>query len=310
MLHRFRILIATDSIKAIFLVVLALFLYSLSDALIRLLLNGYSVEQTTWIRSVTRIVPLILIMLYRHGSFSPLKTDRPMVHLINSAIGCGRTYAFMYAFSKIPLAEASALSYTSAMFFAILAVFFLNEKLLRVHVIAIILGAIGILIALKPGLVEAYSTPRDVGLGIGMLGAIATLTGAFLAAVNKIIIRKLSFHDDSIAIVIYPNLFLITLFTPFVLISWQHVELYDWFIFAAVGITAAVGQYTFAIALKLTTGLTLAPYDYTYFFWVMIMDFLFNGAIPTSWAMFGAIFIIGANAIILFNEIKQKRNSA
>ncbi|MBN8828390.1 MAG: DMT family transporter [Sphingobacteriia bacterium] len=287
--------LSSNSLKGIVLVIFSLFLYAFSDALIRLMLKGYNygVEQTTFLRALTRIVPLILASLVFYKSFEPLKTNRPWAHLINSAIGCARTYAFMLAFKLIPLAEASALSYTSALFFVILSVIFLKEKIKNYHIAALVLGTIGVVIAYEPG------------ANILKLGALVTLAGAFFAAVNKIIIRKLSFYDNSLGIVLYPNLFLMIVTLPFIVNNWKVVPIEHWGIFLLIGLLAALAQYSFAIALKLTKGLTLAPYDYTYFVWVILMDFLFNGEIPKQMVIIGALFIIGSNVIILMNEFRK-----
>ncbi|MBN9543247.1 MAG: DMT family transporter [Alphaproteobacteria bacterium] len=287
-----------NTLKGIALVLFSLFLYAYSDALIKVLLNkNYSVEQTTFLRAFTRLIPLFGAVALFYRSWAPLKTNRPWAHLSNAVIGCARTYAFMWAFKLIPLAEASALSYTSAIFFVILSVVFLNEKLQRYHIIAIVLGAIGVVIAYRPG------------LEIFRLGAIVTLVGAFFAAVNKIIIRKLSFQDNSLGIVIYPNLFLLLITLPFLGENWKPVEMEDWLVFLAIGAMAALAQYSFAIALRLTKGLTLAPYDYTYFCWIILMEYLFTDVTPTEFVLVGAVFIIAGNAVILMEEFKKAKEA-
>ncbi|MBN9543248.1 MAG: DMT family transporter [Alphaproteobacteria bacterium] len=287
-----------NAIKGISVVLFSLFLYAYSDALVKMLLNkNYSVEQVTFLRAVSRLIPLIIALLLFYRSLAPLKTNRPWAHLINAVIGCGRTYAFMWAFKLIPLAEASALSYTSAIFFVILSVVFLNEKLQRYHIIAIVLGAIGVVIAYRPG------------FEIFRLGALVTLVGAFFASVNKIIIRKLSFHDNSLGIIIYPNIFLILISLPFISESWKPLDYDDWLLLIAIGAMAALSQYGFAIAIKLTKGLSLAPYDYTYFCWIIVMDYLFNNEIPTEFVLVGAVFIIAGNAVILMEEFKKAKEA-
>ena len=59
-------------------------------------------------------------------------------------------YFWFYSISKIPLAEATAINFTSPIFGAIFAIFLLNEKIRHRRVIAIFTSLVGALIIIRP----------------------------------------------------------------------------------------------------------------------------------------------------------------
>ncbi|AZL16171.1 DMT family transporter [Rickettsiales endosymbiont of Stachyamoeba lipophora] len=288
-----------DQTIGIIFVILSLIFYAFSDALIKYFFKNYQfgIAQVTFLRSLGRIVPLIAFSLiaYTKTFSNPLKTNKILYHLANSIIGCGRTFAYIYAFSVMPLAESSSLSYTSAIFFAILATIFLNEKLKRYHLWAVILATIGIIIALRPGIDNMLR-----------FGAVIVLLGSLLAAISKILIKKLTVKDDPLAIIFYPNILLLIVTAPFLINNWVPLDKSSALLFVLVGFLAAIGQYFYAMALKYASALTIAPYDYSYLIWILLTDFLFNSNFPDLTSIIGGLFVVISNILILAIELKRQ----
>ncbi|MBN8827106.1 MAG: DMT family transporter [Sphingobacteriia bacterium] len=277
--------------------IVSIFLYVLSDTLIKyFLITNYSVEQATFLRAVVKIIYLLVPLIFYYKSLAPLKTHKPFIHFLNAICGSARSYAYMSAIVLIPFAEVSALSYVSVIFFVIISWFLFKEPINKFHIIGIVIGFIGIIVALKPG------------FAMFKLGAIVSLLAAFIAALNKVTIKKLSISDHPMSIVVYPNLFLIIVSLPVLSKLWVSVSLKDWALFFSIGLIATIAQYLTVLSLKFTTAPTIAPYNYTYFGWFVLMDYLFGGIVPNIMVVIGAGFIILSNVIILF-ALRRKSES-
>jgi drug/metabolite transporter (DMT)-like permease len=289
------------ALLGISLMLLGLALYALSDALIKRLMGTYSVPQATFLRAITRVIPLLIATLFQGGLRQVLWTEHPKKHLSRLAVNLGYTLLFMYAISTGSLTVVYTLGYTSPFFMIILSALMLKETVTRERWIAVAIGMIGVIVAMPPG----SNLFQTVG--------IVVLIGTFLGALNKILMRRLAATEHSLAIAIYPNLLMILVLTPFLMKSWQPMPLEYWGLFAIMGTITAAGQYAIAQALRFAQGSTLAPIDYSSFFWVVFLDFFWWGKMVALHTFVGAGIIVGSNLFILYctrREEARKRAAA
>jgi drug/metabolite transporter (DMT)-like permease len=125
-----------------------------------------------------------------------------------------------------------------------------------------------------------------------------------LGALNKILMRGLSFTEHSLSIAIYPNIVMVLMTFPFIFSTWVSISWQDCGLFLIVGILAAGGQYAIAQALQLAQTSVLASMDYSTFFWVVALDFVWWNKIPEKHTLIGSIIIIGSNLYILYRAKK------
>lgn len=287
------------AIKGILLMLLGLALYPLADAFIKHLVGSYPVHQATFLRAITRLIPLLIAVPFQGGFKQILSTQHPKRHIFRLMINLAYTYSFMYALSMGSLTTIYTLSYTSSFFMIILSAFVLKETISKEKWIAVGVGMLGVLIALRPT-TSVFET-----------AAILVLIGTFLGALNKIFMRKLASTEHSLAITIYPNLLMILVTFPFLFKTWVCMPWAHWCLFAVVGAVTASAQYCITQALRYAQGSTLAPIDYSTFFWVVALDFFWWHRTPDFFTCLGAVIIIGSNFYILYRtrqeEIKTKK---
>lgn len=272
----------------IFLMFLGLGLYPVSDAIIKHLLGSYTLYQTTALRALTRCIPLLIVAVLKTDSIQLLKTRRPQLHLLRLLVSVTSTYSFMYACSLTSLTSLYTLSYTSPIFVLIFSAIFLHEKVDLNRWIAVAIGFIGVWIALKP---------EDGGLW--HLGSSVVLLATLCAALNKILMRKLSSTEDSLTIALYPNIAILLLTFPFLLTGWQNMPLHDWALFSIVGVLTALAQYCVTQAIRYTEVSRLAPIDYSTLFWATAIDYIRWDSTPHLSTLIGAGVIIVSNLYIL-----------
>ena len=282
------------AVLGVVLMIAGLALYPLSDAFVKHLMGTYSVQQTTFLRAITRLVPLVIATFFQGGLFQVLRTQHPWQHAFRLSINVTYTYAFMYAVSLGSLTVIYTLGYTSPLFMIILSALFLKERITIDRWIAVVLGMIGVVVAMNPGtnLFEWVS--------------IIVLFGTFLGALNKILMRQLAKTEHSLAIAIYPNIVMICATLPFLIGNWHSMPLDHWFVFGFVGAITALGQYVIAQALRFAPASTLAPIDYSTFFWVVSLDFLWWDRSPAISTLLGAFIIVGSNLFVLQRTRKEQ----
>jgi drug/metabolite transporter (DMT)-like permease len=232
-----------------------------------------------------------------HGGFSKvLATKHPERHMVRLGINLLYTFSFMYAMKAASLTTVYTLSYTSSLFMIILSAVMLKESVTRDRWVAVAIGMIGVIVAMRPT------------AGVFEFAAIVVLMGTFLGALNKILMRRLAETEHSLAIAIYPNITMILAMTPFLLFAspWQSMPWEHWGLFAIVGVITAAGQYAIAQALRFAQGSVLAPVDYSSYFWVVALDFFWWNKSPDLWNVMGAVIIVGSNLYILYRSRKEQ----
>lgn len=279
----------------VLLMIAGLALYPLSDAFVKHLMKDYTVPQATFLRAITRLVPLLCTTFFHGGPFKVLYTEHPRRHLFRLGVSLVYTYCFMYAFSVCSLTNIYTLSYTSPFFMTILSAIMLKESVGKERWAAIGIGMVGVIIALRPG------------SNVFEMTSMIVLFGTFLGALNKILMRRLAATEHSLAIAIYPNIMMILVTFPFLITTWKSMPWEHWGLFAIVGVITAVGQYAIAQALRFAQGSTLAPIDYSTFFWVVALDFFWWQKTVEFYTILGAAIIVGSNLFILYNTRREEK---
>lgn len=283
------------ALLGISLMIAGLALYPFSDALVKHLMGTYSVHQTTFLRAITRLVPLFIATFFQGGPLQVLGTKYPGRHSIRLAVNLAYTYAFMCACSMGSLTMIYTLSYTSPFFMIVLSALILKEKVSGERWVVVAIGMVGVLIAMNPG------------SSVFEMAALLVLGGTFLGALNKILMRRLAATEHSLAIAIYPNVAMVVCTLPFLLTTWQPMPWSDWGLFAIVGIVTATGQYAIAQALRFAQASVLAPIDYSTFFWVVSLDLFWWHKSPALHTLLGAAIIVSSNLYILYRTRREER---
>lgn len=296
------------AVLGVTLMILGLALYPLSDAFIKHLMGTYSVCQATLLRAFTRLVPLLIATYFHGGPRKVLYTQHPSRHLTRLTINLFYTFAFMFAFSLASLTTIYTFSYTSPFFMIILGAVMLKEKVPLERWVAVGIGLIGVVIAMRPGSHILESA------------ALLVLFGTFLGALNKILMRRLASTEHSLAIAIYPNVVMIAAMMVLALISnalpgflpphftlvWKPMLWSHWGLFAVVGALTAGAQYAIAQSLRFAQASILAPIDYSTFFWVVALDFTWWNKTPDVYTLVGTVVIVGSNLYILYRTRKEE----
>jgi len=289
--------------------ILFMFLASLSFAFMggfaKIISETLPPVEVTFFRNIFGVI-LIGLAIYK----VPLKQKggRPWLLLFRGSMGFMALLAYFYIMAHIPLGEAVTYNKTSPIFVAIFAYLFLNEKLQKSAIFAIILGFIGIVLIAQPigGTFDKY----DI---LGIFSGI----GAALAYTS---IRELRSYYDTRAIVMsfmlvgtIAPLFLM-LITPFVSVSedfdWMFAEFImpqgiEWLYVTAVGIFATISQLLMTKAYEFTKAGIVGTISYSNIVFALIIGISLGDPIPNLWTILGIILVIASGLLVALAKDKD-----
>ncbi len=150
---------------------------------IRVLSSALSVFEVLTLRSLGGVVMLGLWGLSRGGIGWP----RPLhLHLLRNVVHCAAQMCWAYGVVVLPLATVFALEFTTPAWTLLLAVAFLGERLTAGRVGAVVLGFIGVLVILRPG-VASFDPNALFVLAAAVMFGVQLTTTKFLTGSNSVL---------------------------------------------------------------------------------------------------------------------------
>jgi len=214
-----------------------------------------------------------------------IRTSYFPLHLLRSMAGLGGMYCFFYVIARLQLFESFLLISTAPLFIPIIAYVWIHEPVERKVRGAVIIGFIGIILILKPGM-GVFQPIAFVGLGAGLLGALAMVS-----------IRRMSSSEPTIRIVFYFTVFG-TLISAMPLVwSWQSPKAEIWWLLVFIGLLAAVGQFLLTKGYSLAPAAKVGPFSYSNVVFAMLLGWVLWGESLDSLTWVGAFLICIAGII-------------
>lgn len=219
-----------------------------------------------------------------------MTTRRLGMHLLRSLLGLAAMLTFFTALSLLPLAEVTALTFTTPLFTTIGAALILRETVRARRWTATAIGLVGALIILRPG-VDALRLEALIALA-----AAALMAGAFLS------VKSLSRTEHPNTIVLLMGLLMTPMSLVPALFVWTMPDPGIWVWLVALGLSATVGQVFLTRAFAAADASAVLPFDFSRLVFVAILGYLVFGERPDIWTWVGAGVIVAASAYIAHRE--------
>lgn len=236
---------------------------------------------------------LILVPLLLRQDRSAWRTKRPGLQVVRGVVGVSSMLTWFYALSLIPVADATALSFTTVLFTSLGAVFFLKEVMGPRRWAALALGFIGTFMILRPGF-------QEIGPGF-----VIVLISTALWAVALLVVKVLSRDDTSVTIVFYSSLYYTPISFLFALYDWQWPTWPQLGVLTVIAALAAVAHIGMAQALRLGEASAVMPADFTRLIWTAALGYLAFGEFPDLWTWAGGTVIFLSTLYITYREARQ-----
>ena len=283
-------------------------LFTVMSAIIKGISPEIHFIETMFFRSAFAL-PVMVVIAARGRDWGLLRTKRFPQHVVRAFTGTMAQGCSFYALTVLPLAEQTALTYTTPLFVTLLSIPFLGEKVGIHRWSAVLVGFGGILvIALGEGAFQAGAMP-DRTMAIGMV--VAVVQGVW-SAMTTLLVRSLSATESSATIVLWQSL-LMTAFSlvalPFI---WTTPSLWQFCLLVLVGLIGGVAQVMLTEAYASAQVSALGPYSYTSILWSVAIGWVVFADAPGWSTVAGAALIVASGLYILHREIKraaQRRKS-
>ena len=279
----------TDRLRGIALMVLAVGLFAIMDALVKWLGQDYTTVQILFFRSVFAFIPLGFL-IFRGGVARALRMQSPLAHLVRSLVGLVAISTFFYGFARLPLADVIAISFAAPIFVTALSVPLLGEKVGPLRWSAVLVGFIGVMIMLQPG--------------TGLFNPISAipLFGTIFYALAMIMVRKLSHTETAASIVFYFTLTCALVSGALLPFQWSTPDLPDLALLIAVGLVGGLAQITVTKAFSLADIAVVIPFEYTGMIWGALFGYLIWAEVPGNNIWVGVTIVTASGLFILYRE--------
>ena len=263
---------------------------------VRYLGTNMNPVQAAFIRYCFGIV-LILPLLSRAGIMS-LDRDRLGFHALRGLVHGGGVILWFLAMSRIPISEVTALGFTSPIFVTLGAAVFLSERLKPYRVAAVLLGFIGALLILRPGL-------RVIDIG-----ALAQLGAAPLFACSYLMAKSATRREASSLIVVLLSVFCtLTLALPALLV-WRTPTLEELLLLGLTALLATSGHYCMTRALEAAEVSAVQPFTFLQLVWATILGLILFDETPDVWIWIGGAVIVGSATWMAQQEVRSIRQQS
>lgn len=259
------------------------------------------VGQIVFFRSAFALIPLVIFLWLRAEFPHGLATRRPLGHLLRSSLGAAAMFASFASIARLPLAEATLLTYLSPTFTSVAGVLLLSEKATVWRIGGVALGLAGVFVLVWPEL--GHQDMDDAR----MWGYIWGLLMGILTAFALIMVRSLSRTENPGAIAFY---FVIASMVggiatlPF---GWIMPDGYALTILILAGLFGGFAHISMTLAFRHAEASLLAPFEYLAILWPVLADLLLFD-LPISSAFLWALPLVLAGAALAAIEGRRSRS--
>ena len=297
-----------NNIKAIILVVIGMFVFSIQDALIKVISGSVNIYVIYIVRS---IIGLLAILIYCKLKDIKLifKTHYPIITTLRvSGFFLGFSL-YYFSLSKISLPEAVTLFFVSPFFVTIASKFIIGEKVGIYRWSLIFVGFIGVYLVLNPDFnnFNIYSLfPIFCAFFYAMTVVIQKKTSDYDNLFTQIIHTYISAIIFSIIIYIVLNNLTFSsnqlIEYNFILMSWGIPDIFSFFILVIIGFTGVIGFFSIFGAYRMGSPSTIAPYEYSLIIWSIILGYLIWNEYLSFRGFIGLFLILSASFFTLYRE--------
>jgi drug/metabolite transporter (DMT)-like permease len=273
----------SGSTRGIVLMIIAVGLLTVNDALAKYLAQRYPVDQVLALRHAAVLLAILPYAALVTG-WQALKVNDWRGQSIRGVLFIAGTVFLVLSVTLLPLATVTSLIMTAPIFVALFSGLLLGERVNRARWLAIIGGFLGVLLIVRPG-----GHVFEWGLLLALAAALAN-------GLRDLLTRRLARTETSIAQLFWSNAAVtVACFATFSA-RWQPVGGIDVAWFLGAGVLNALGHFVMIEAMRAGEAALIAPFRYTALIWAVVIGFLVWGDLPEVWVVLGAL-VIGASGI-------------
>lgn len=285
---------ADDILRGIACMIAATALFALSTAFAKWQVALYPVGEVMFFRSFTSFVVCAVFVLPITG-LSVFVTRRPRDHIARGlSQSISQTFTVL-AVSMMPLAGATAISFSAPLWSALLSVLWLKEQAGLTRWIVLLTGFAGVLIVTNPGADSLQ------------VGALFALANAVMYGSVTVAVRGMTATESARTLLMWQMLTIAAFHSLLLLFGFRMPAPLDAAILIGSGIANALGQYAWTSALHLAPTTAVSPFYYLMLVWALAIGFVVWGDVPTIGLLAGSAIVIASALFLLWHEARRRR---
>ena len=268
----------------ILLMIGAVFCFASMDATAKYLMKEIGPAQTIWARYTVQAVIVTVLILPKINVYG--RTNYPNLQFLRSVALMMATTLFFFAFSKLGLAEASAIFNISPVLITLGAFLFLREQIGPRRLIGIIVSLLGALIIIRPG------------TGVFSIYALLPLGAAIFYSTYSLATRFVGTDESPWTSLFYSAIFGAICYSIYIAFYWNPMSNNAILLTIIIGLFGTAGHICLIRALTLGEASLVAPFIYTNLLFTTTWGFVLFGNLPDFWTIVGALIIVAAGIYV------------
>ncbi len=237
---------------------------------------------------------LLVLPFFVRNPLEPLRTKRPLMHLLRGSTGAVGNFCFFWTITHLLLADAMALQFSRPLFMIPLAALFLGEIAGWRRTTVSLVGFLGIVAYARP-----FTDGFDPGAFIGALGALA-------GGLVVIWVKKLATTEPTRVIMFYYAFWNAVFALPPALYLWVTPTWNEVPLLILVGVLGIGGQALMTQGYTMGEATALVPLDYSRIVYSAIIAYLVFGEIPGLWSYIGMALIVSSSLYLVLTDKRAK----
>ena len=238
---------------------------------------------------------LIIIPYILKTKFKVFNTSNLKIHILRSALNLPAMLLGFAALAILPLEKITAIHFVVPLMVTILAVIFLKEKIYLYRSLALIIGFLGVLIILRPGIV-------DISIGIYM-----ALTSSLIWSVVIVLTKKVSKDDSAITILSHQYLYMSLFSLPLVIYFWDQPNFKTIIFILCAAMSGTILHIALNHAYKLVDVSMTQPYSFLGLVVSSIIGYFVFSDKPDFYTWLGASVIFCGVLLISYRELQLNK---
>ncbi len=272
-------------VVGIALMSIAMLIIPIVDGLAKYLSTDYSPLFISWCRYAAASLVVLPIAFARFGP-RVFPTTQLGAHTLRTVFLMAAMTLYFLAISSIPLATAATAYFVGPIIATVIAVIFYGEAFTARKTIALILGAIGVLFILRPGI--AFEPAVLLATGSGFFFALY-MVSTRVAAQYEDPLKTLTFQCVVGALILLPQ----------ALLTWSTPSLNAMMLLIVMAVVSVISHGMSITAFRFTETTTLAPLVYLELVGAIIVGFILFREFPELSVWLGVAAIVGGGLLLI-----------
>ena len=277
-------------------------IFSFLNALMRALGQQVDPFQSQFLRYFFGLI-VLLPLVWHHGA-TAYKPKTMRGQFLRGGLHTAGLYLWFVSLPKIPLADMTAIGFTTPLFIMLGAWLFFKEAMRWERWLATALGFVGVMVVVGPKL----SLADGFGPGPGLYHLLM-LASAPMFAASFLVTKALTRYETTGTILVWQALTISLLSLPLALWVWQPLTPWQWLGFLGCGLLGSSGHYCLTrsfVAADISATQSIKFLDLV---WAVLLGWALFADVPTVSTIAGGLLISAATVWVAHRESRARPRS-